>query len=70
MPNHNKSSKDVRQPGESDDQYLVRSLQAYMDQVRVRLATKDHAILRLGIQIGDGKIDSVKVFIEDTYKRM
>ena len=59
----------LRQAGESDNEYLVRSMSIYVDEIRRRMATKDGATLRLGVKVENGKIASIMTFIEDSYRR-
>lgn len=56
---------------ETDAQYLARAMGRYVDEVRRLQATKTPATARMGIKVDVyGKIESVKLFVEEDFERM
>ena len=56
--------------GEPDEEYVARSLERYVDEVRRRIALGDDSIVRIGVKLSDGSVESIKMHSEDDLERL
>ena len=56
--------------GESDEEYVARSLERYVDEVRRRIALGDDSSVRIGVKLSGGSVESIKMHSEDDLERL